>query len=172
MKILILITIIFNNFYSVIIASNTSAFNVNSTIIDSERLEIINDIQGTQFFFEKAVHIKSSDFDAKCEWMQVVMHPAQSTLGITTTGSINYITAKGNVVVEQQNRIATSGRADIFPAEGKIIFSDHPEVTNAEGVVTGERITLFQDQSRMVVEGGTNNKQRPTITLPGLPAQD
>ena len=82
-------------------------------------------------------------------------------------GKIEKIFASGKVRLVQKDRIATAGKAEIYPQEGKVILLDSPVVTDPQGSLAGYRITLLQGEQKVLVEKGPG--QRPKITLPEIP---
>ena len=60
-----------------------------------------------------------------------------------------------------------TGKAEIYPQEGKVILLDSPVVTDPQGSLAGYRITLLQGEQKVLVEKGPG--QRPKITLPEIP---
>lgn len=85
---------------------------------------------------------------------------------VTTMGQITQIIAVGNVKIRQEGRIAEAGRAEFYPEEKKVLLTDNPMVTDAQGTVSGEEIEWFHGQRRAQVRGGT---QRVVVKLDSMP---
>lgn len=65
-----------------------------------------------------------------------------------------YLLATGNVSITQGSRVATCGRAEVFPREEKVVLTENPVVADkaTEMVSAGDRITMLRGQERVVVE--------------------
>jgi lipopolysaccharide transport protein LptA len=140
----------------------------NSTTIDSEQVQVITAPEQTVFYFEGKVKLTSTGLKGTCDRMEITMPENEGGKGVGEMGSVTYILALGNVEMIQVDRRATAGRADIYPPEGKIVFTENPVVYENDNIIKGERITLFRDQGKMIVEGGESGSSRPSIILPGI----
>lgn len=67
--------------------------------------------------------------------------------------------ATGHVVVAQPGRRATGERAEYFASTGKIILTGGPPTLNdsEKGFTTGQRLTFFTHNDRILVDGGNNS---------------
>ncbi len=142
-----------------------------ATAITSDRVEMVSSEVTNQFFFYGNVKVIGTNLKVACDELEVIASRApqsspQATVG--QIGAIVLIIAKGNVKIEQAGRVATSGRAELFPRDGKVILTDKPVVTDAQGVVSGHRMTLLKGERRALVEGGPSG-DRPKVTLPTIP---
>ena len=63
--------------------------------------------------------------------------------------------ATGNVVIEKSSGKATCGRALYFKAEEKVVLMESPVACQNGTRVTGTRMTMFLNEDRMLVEGGS-----------------
>jgi lipopolysaccharide export system protein LptA len=65
-----------------------------------------------------------------------------------------YLLATGNVSITQGTRVATCGRAEVFPREEKVVLTENPVVADkaTEMVSAGDRITMLRGQDRVFVE--------------------
>ena len=77
---------------------------------------------------------------------------------------VQSIVAKGHVVIEQQDMRAESGVAAYDVASGKIVLEDKPLVRRGKDMLTGEVITFWRDENRMICE--------PHARLIIFPSQD
>jgi lipopolysaccharide export system protein LptA len=71
-------------------------------------------------------------------------------------------------VIEQTGRSATAKKAIFLPKEGKVVLEGSAVVKGEHGRAAGHRMTLFQGQSRAIVEGGGPESERARITLPAM----
>lgn len=144
-----------------------------ATVIESERLEMVTTDEVNTFFFYGNVRIDGEALKTHCDEMMVISKrkPEKTQDGLGDVGSIAKIIAIGNVVIDQYDRTAKADRAEIFPAEGKVVLTGNPSVTDAQGVVRGYRMVLHKDDRKAEVEGSPEGL-RPSVTLPVLPELD
>jgi lipopolysaccharide export system protein LptA len=76
---------------------------------------------------------------------------------------IDQITAQGNVRVTQGDTVAVGQKAVFYNAEQKVVLSQEAKVWQGRNEVSGETITVFLGEDRMVVEGGTSQRVNATI---------
>lgn len=143
--------------------------------IVSDRLEISNDAQMSTFTFHGNVKIQNESFTAVGDKMVVYAKKQanastpleakpKSTVSLASdSSSVERIAADGNVRVDQTARYITAGHADIYPVEGKIVFTDDPVIHEQDGIVSGKRITMYQDSKKVIVDG--EHEERPTVIL-------
>jgi hypothetical protein len=157
-------------------ASESSVGKV--TEITSDRLEMENKESGNHFRFYDNVRVLGDNLSVACNYLEVVSERAvknkasapvaAEAVGAPQMGAIMKITAKDHVRIEQAGRVATCGLAEIFPRDGKLILTESPILTDANGRVEGHRIVLFKDERRAIVDpypqGG-----RTKVVLPSIP---
>ena len=70
--------------------------------------------------------------------------------------------------IVQGDRIATCGRAEVFPGEDKVVLSENPSIrsTDDQYAASGPRMVLYRGQRRAVIEGESGVGTR--IVLPAL----
>jgi lipopolysaccharide export system protein LptA len=83
--------------------------------------------------------------------------------GEATSAAINKIVAEGDIVISQPGRRATGNRLIYTASEDKYVLTGGPpSIFDAErGNVTGDSLTLFGHDARVLVEG---SKQTPAVT--------
>ena len=74
-----------------------------------------------------------------------------------------YLLATGNVRLVQGDREATCGRAEVLPAEERVVLYDDPVVIDrsSDFIAAGSKITLFRGERRLKVEN-------PQLTGPAI----
>ncbi len=72
----------------------------------------------------------------------------------TPAKGVREIEAMGNVVVQQEGRVALAEKAVYYSSEEKIVLTGEARVIENENHVGGERITLFIRDDRSIIEGG------------------
>lgn len=145
-----------------------------ATVITSDSLEMISGSTVNRFFFTGSVIVTGNNLKATCDEMEVVSRrvsenpePEGGTIG--QIGSIERIILKGNVVIQQAGRDARAGHAEILPIDGRVVLTENPVVTDAEGTVSGYRMELVKGERVARVFGAPEGGQRPRVTLPTLP---
>ena len=64
------------------------------------------------------------------------------------------IEAHGTVVVHKDGRVALSNNANYFSREEKIVLTGEARIVENENQLGGEKITLFMNNDRSIVESG------------------
>jgi lipopolysaccharide export system protein LptA len=79
-----------------------------------------------------------------------------SRLGTNQESEVERAVAEGHVVVEQPGRRATGERGEYIADSGKIVLTGGPpNIHDVEkGFTTGQRLTVFVHDDRLLVEGG------------------
>ena len=79
-----------------------------------------------------------------------------SRLGTNQAAEVDHAMADGHVVVMQPGRRATGEHGEYFASTGKIILTGGPPSIHDEekGFTTGQRLTVFVHDDRLLVEGG------------------
>ncbi len=73
----------------------------------------------------------------------------------TPAQRIDYIEFEGDVKVTQKDRLATANKAVFYQKEQKIVLHGRPVVTRGQDRIEGNLITIYLQQGRSVVEGGS-----------------
>jgi lipopolysaccharide export system protein LptA len=79
------------------------------------------------------------------------------------TGKIDRIEVDGGVHISQKEIVATGEHVVYFNEENKIILTGKPRVERGKDSIQGEKITLFLDTEKSVVEGGPSRPVEATI---------
>ncbi len=80
--------------------------------------------------------------------------------------SILKIVASGSVRIVQDERIATGEQAEYIYANSAVILTGSPKVVQGDNTISGEKITVYLNDERSVVEGGAQKRVNATF-LPG-----
>ena len=78
-------------------------------------------------------------------------------------GKIDRIEVDGGVHISQKKIVATGEHVVYFHEENKIILTGKPRVEQGKDSVQGDKITLFLDTEKSVVEGGPSRPVEATI---------
>jgi lipopolysaccharide export system protein LptA len=75
------------------------------------------------------------------------------------TDRIERVVSTGNVrIITRDCRMGTSGRAEYYDAEQRVVLVGNARVWRDSDVVTGERITIYLAEDRSLVEGGKQER--------------
>ncbi|MBI3785644.1 MAG: lipopolysaccharide transport periplasmic protein LptA [Deltaproteobacteria bacterium] len=95
------------------------------------------------------------------------------TLAEGGENQLREVVAVGNVRLSKGSRTATSGRAVFDQVKHTVVLTENPILQDGGNQVTGDRVTVYLDQERSVVDGG-NGKVRALFAPPkkdeGAPA--
>lgn len=69
--------------------------------------------------------------------------------------------ATGRVKLVRDSMVATCKVLDYFDKDRKAVLTGNPEIREKENLVTGERITMYVDEYRVVIEGRARIKFIP-----------
>jgi lipopolysaccharide export system protein LptA len=78
-------------------------------------------------------------------------------------GKVERIEVDGGVHITQKKIVATGEHVVYFNEENKIILTGEPRVEQGKDSIQGEKITLFLDTEKSVVEGGPSRPVEATI---------
>jgi lipopolysaccharide export system protein LptA len=80
--------------------------------------------------------------------------PATLGKAASDTGRVQEIVASGNVRIDQGTRWAVGGRAVFDQAQRTLVLTENPVLHDGPSEVAGDRVVVFLDEDRSVVEGG------------------
>ena len=76
---------------------------------------------------------------------------------------ISDITAIGNVRLLQDGKVARAGRATYEKADGAMVLTENPSISQCGNKVTGMKITFNVDSEIALIEGGEGGRVRALI---------
>jgi lipopolysaccharide export system protein LptA len=147
-----------------------SALPVDTTITAGSAEMVSTDTE-TTFILRDRVTVAGTNLRIICDELIVVMRrrgDTKATLG--NPQSFKSLVATGKVIIVQGDREATCERAEIFPADDRVVLSGtpHPRVRTLDGQydATSPRMELLRGQriARLLSEDGTPVR----FTLPPL----
>lgn len=129
--------------------------------ITSEQLDA--DDQAGVFVFKGDVQAQQGDVFIYAQTMTVSYMK-------NVTRQIDTVVAQGDVRIVQLNRVATGGKAIFYHQEGRIVLSEKPRVVQGDNTVEGERIIVYLNDNRSIVEGSTKRRVK-AVFIPGEEAK-
>lgn len=117
----------------------------NGMVITSARMELdYKETNAMVVAFDENVHVVDPRYDVTCDRMLIFLEGSNQ---------IKRILAIGNVNISQPDRHATCEKADFLNATGEIVLTGNPVVTSGANRSEAEKITIYQNDSRVVMEG-------------------
>ncbi len=109
--------------------------------------------------FRDQVVVSANNLKLNCDFLRVITSRKGDPKAIIGKQSyFKSLVATGNVRLVQGDRIATCGRAEIFPNEDRVVLSREnktepfPSITFDKTVMTGPRMILYRGERRAVIE--------------------
>jgi lipopolysaccharide export system protein LptA len=139
------------------------------TTIDSEMSESVSSDTETTIVFRNQVVAVGNGMTLDCDYLKVIASRlGDKTATIGKYGKFRYLLATGHVKIVQVDRVATCGRAEVFPDEDRIVLTEHPvvKIESEHYEATGPRMILYRGQRRAVIEGTPGHPSH--ITLPAI----
>lgn len=142
--------------------------------IKSDSLEL--DYREATLTYVGNVHVTQGDMVLTSDILAITFHQG-ALAGVSPTGEkqepgrrvsdrIREIVADGNVRIEQEQRVATGKRAVFDHAQQTIVLSDNAVLEEGPNQVSGERIVVYLDEQRSVIESGSNTRVQ-AVLYPG-----
>lgn len=150
-------------------AAAARAAEAPATTIDSISAESVSTDAETTTTFHDEVVATGNDLTLTCDFLKVIatrVGEKSATLG--KYGKFKYLLATGHVRIVQGDRVATCGRAEVFPGDDRIVLTENPvvKIETEHYEASGPRMVLYRGQRRAVIEGTPT--QRTHITLPAI----
>ncbi len=108
--------------------------------------------------YEGGVVVSQADIELRSDALHV-------RLDLEEVGRPREIVAFGNVRIVNGERVASGGRAVFDHAKQTITLSEGAVLRDGPNEVTGERVVVYLEEERSVVEGG--NKRVRAVLFPG-----
>lgn len=152
------------------------AADVPTTTISSDSAESESTDTETTTVFHDDVIATGNDITMNCDFLKVIAtRVGEKTATLGKYGKFKYLLATGRVKIVQGDRVATCGRAEVFPGEDRIVLTESPvvELVTEHDVASGPRMVLYRGQRRAIIEGTPTNRvhiQMPAIKDLGFPS--
>lgn len=121
--------------------------------ITAKELEF--DYRTRTLMYRGSVVVAQADLKLSSDALRVVLNEASREV-------IREVTAEGHVRIEQGERVATGGRAVFDQSKRTVVLSENAVLREGPSEVAGERVVVYLDEQRMVVEGG-NQRVRAVL---------
>ncbi len=127
--------------------------------IASDRMEVMQ--KERMILFEGHVEIRQDDLSITAARMRVFAaasgkeKPKEKDPQNAMMEKIDRIEVEGEVRISQRDKLATSDKAVYYHQDRKIVLMGRPVVSQGRDKVQGRLITLYIDEGKSVVEGGS-----------------
>jgi lipopolysaccharide export system protein LptA len=114
--------------------------------ISADQLEF--DYRTSVLTYRGGVTVKQADLTLNSNVLRVTLDPK-------ATDQLREVVAEGEVQIAKGERRASGGRAVFDQASRTIVLSDRATLRDGPNEVAGERVVVYLDEERSVIEGGT-----------------
>jgi lipopolysaccharide export system protein LptA len=121
------------------------ASNGGPVSINANQLEF--DYRTRTLTYRGTVVVSQGDLKVSSDALRVVLDEQAREV-------IREVIAEGKVRIEQGQRVATGGRAVFDQAKRTVVLSEDAVLREGLNEVAGERVVVYLDEERSVVEGG------------------
>lgn len=83
-----------------------------------------------------------------------------------TDGEVATLVAEGGVEVRGEDWVARAAEARYDRREGRLVLTGEPRIERGADVLRGERVSIWPDDERLVVEQARGRVQAPPIGVP------
>ena len=135
----------------------------NPIIIHSNTLEL--DQEKKLVVFEGKVRAKTEGMVIDCQKMLVyyIGSPIKKETNVESS-RIDKIIALGNVIINRfDGGMARAGKAVFYQHEEKVVLTENPYIQQGPDYVEGQRIIIFLNEGRSIVEGNETKRVKATI---------
>jgi lipopolysaccharide export system protein LptA len=141
--------------------------------IDSDTLEL--DYKSSNITYRGHVQVTQGDVTLNSDRLSISYDPAAVKTGAKTdepgpsaagANRIKQIVAEGNVRIRQGTRLAEGRRAVFDQAKQTVVLSDGAVLHEGPNQVAGERVIVYLQEERSVVESGSNSRVK-AVLYPG-----
>jgi lipopolysaccharide export system protein LptA len=113
--------------------------------------------------FEGGVVMRSAEGTVTADHVTVFLHPrgpASPNTAAKSASELDKVVAEGHVVIQQEQRRGTGNLLTYTAKDGSFkLTGGSPSIFDAErGKVTGDSLTFFSHDDRVLVEGGSNTQ--------------
>ncbi len=115
-------------------------------VVNANRLEF--DYKAGKLLYRGQVVASQGDMKLESDVLTVLLDRAED-------GKVTEVVAEGDVRMSKGTRRATAGRAVFDQTKRQVVLSDHAVLHDGPNEVSGDRVVVYLDDERSVVEGGS-----------------
>ncbi len=131
-------------------------------VIEADQLEF--DYDENRLVYRGSVRVVQGDFELESKALTITFTRAEEL----ENAELQRVVAQGDVEIKQGERRASGQRAVFDQNSRQLILRGNPVLRDGLNEVQGERMTVFLDEGRSVVESG-EKKRVSAVLYPGKP---
>jgi lipopolysaccharide export system protein LptA len=131
------------------LAGTTRALAENAPLADAGKLTVITSDKLT---FDYTHHFALFDGNVVVVDPQMKLYADKMTVLFSVSNKVSEIKAEGKVFIVQEDKQARSEVAQYNVDQGIIVLTGKPQVTRGQDILTGDKITFWRDQNKMLVD--------------------
>lgn len=131
------------------IARTTGFSGVEDSAIESSHL---TEIRGDYLVYDEEKSLAEFDGNVRVRDPRGAMNCDKIRLHLKANREIDWIEALSEVIIQSDDRKALAERATYYADEGKFVLEGNPKVKQGLHIMTGDRITFWQENRRLVCE--------------------
>lgn len=134
--------------------------------IEADQMESIR--KNDAVVFTGNVEARQGEMAIHADEMTVYYRKASDSgkSGVTDKESIRKLIARGHVKIIRQDWMATGDGVEYLADERKVFLTGNTKVQQEGNVVSGERVVLFLDEGRSVIEGDVDGSRVKGVFYP------
>jgi lipopolysaccharide export system protein LptA len=109
-------------------------------------------IRSDRLVYDEEVSIAEFDGHVRVRHPQAALNSGKVRLYLKENNEIDWIEALSGVIIQSDDRKALADRASYYVDENKFVLDGTPKVMQGQNILTGDRITFWQEPPRMVCE--------------------
>lgn len=133
--------------------------------IEADRMESLQKENAVSFV--GSVEARQGDFFLNADNMTIYYFSAGTKKddpgGLSK--NVKKMYAHGNVTLSKKELTASGDRIDYFAQERKVIITGNSKVLRDNNIITGEKIVLYLDEGKSIVESDPENGHRVTAII-------
>jgi lipopolysaccharide export system protein LptA len=128
--------------------TSTSGLKVDGLSQGGGRTEIRSD----RLVYDEEKALAEFDGNVRLRDPRAVMNCEKVRLYLKENNEIDWIEALSEVIIQSDDRKALADRASYYADEGRFVLTGDPKVKQGRNIMTGDRISFWQETQRMVCE--------------------
>jgi len=110
------------------------------------------EIRSDRLVYDEEQSLAEFDGNVRMRDPRVALSCGKVRLHLKENNEIDWIEALSEVIIHLDDRKALSDRASYYADEGRFVLDGDPKVKDGRNIMTGDRITFWQETRRMVCE--------------------
>ena len=138
--------------------TSTSGLNMEGVTQGEGSTEIRSD----RLVYDEGKALAEFDGNVRMRDPRAAINCEKVRLHLKENNEIDWIEALSEVIIQSDDRKALADRANYYADEGKFVLEGDPKVKQGLSIMTGDRISFWQESQRMVCEPNARMLLYPT----------